>query len=121
MLHMNHICAIFHDTAISYSSHYAIIPRACLKFMTMAFGYVPQGFSGMSYCNQTPFPPREVWGLGMRLGMYMYLYDLHTAFSYQSCDCVCMVCTHRYYLVIVCDVYCCYDKCCYSVCVVVYT
>ena len=34
---------------------------------------------------------------------------------------VCAVCTHRYYLVIVCDVYCCYDKCCYSVCVVVYT
>ena len=38
--------AIFHGTAISHSSHYAIIPHACLKFMTMAFGYVPQGRGG---------------------------------------------------------------------------
>ena len=30
----------------------------------MAFGYAPQGSGGMSYCNQTPFPPREGWGLG---------------------------------------------------------
>ena len=56
--------AIFHGTAIS---HNASIPRDCLKFMTMAFGYTPQGSSGMSYCNQTPFPPREGWGLGTRL------------------------------------------------------
>ena len=33
----------------------------------MAFGYTPQGSSGMSYCNQTPFPPHEGWGLGTRL------------------------------------------------------
>ena len=59
--------AIFHGKTISHSSHYAIIPRARLQFMTMAFGYAPQGSSGMSYCNQTPFPPREGWGLGTRL------------------------------------------------------
>ena len=59
--------AIFHGTTISHSSHYAIIPRARLQFVTMAFGYAPQGSSGMSYCNQTPFPPREGWGLGTRL------------------------------------------------------
>ena len=32
----------------------------------MPDGYVT-GSSGMSYCNQTPFPPREGWGLGTRL------------------------------------------------------
>ena len=32
----------------------------------MPDGYVI-GSSGMSYCNQTPFPPREGWGLGTRL------------------------------------------------------
>ena len=59
--------AIFHSKTISHSSHYGIIPRARLQFMPMAFGYAPQGSSGMSYCNQTPFPPREGWGLGTRL------------------------------------------------------
>ena len=59
--------AIFHGTTISHSSHSAIIPRACL----MAFGYAPQGSGGMSYCNQTPFPPREGWGLGTRLGLVL--------------------------------------------------
>ena len=36
--------------------------------MTMAFGYAPQGSSGMSYCNQTPFPPCEggVWARDYR-------------------------------------------------------
>ena len=33
----------------------------------MPDGYVT-GSSGMSYCNQTPFPPCEGWGLGTRLG-----------------------------------------------------
>ena len=28
------------------------------------------GSSGMSYCNQTPFPPREGWGLGTRLAYH---------------------------------------------------
>ena len=32
----------------------------------MPDGYVT-GSSRMSYCNQTPFPPREGWGLGTRL------------------------------------------------------
>ena len=45
--------AIFHGTAISHT---------CL----MAFGYAPQGSGGM-YCNQTPFPPLEGWGLDTRL------------------------------------------------------
>ena len=54
-------------TTISHSSHYAIFPCAHPQFMTTAFGYAPQGSSGMSYCNQTPFPPCEGWGLGTRL------------------------------------------------------
>ena len=42
----------------------------------MAFGYASQGSGGMSYCNQTPFPPREGWGLGARLqGVVNGLYD----------------------------------------------
>ena len=36
-------------------------------FLHMPDGYVT-GSSGMSYCNQTPFPLREGWGLGTRLG-----------------------------------------------------
>ena len=32
----------------------------------MPDGYVT-GSSGMSYCNQIPFPPHEGWGLGTRL------------------------------------------------------
>ena len=28
-------------------------------------------FGGMSYCNQTPFPPCEGWGLGTRLDVSM--------------------------------------------------
>ena len=28
-----------------------------------------QELGGMSYCNQAPFPPREGWGLGMRLDL----------------------------------------------------
>ena len=36
--------------------------------MTMAFGYAPQGSSGMSYCKQTPFPLREGSGHETRLG-----------------------------------------------------
>ena len=55
------------------SSHYAIIPHANLQFMTMAFGYAPQGSSGMSYCNQTPFPPHEGLGLGTRLEVCVYV------------------------------------------------
>ena len=43
------------------------MPRACLKFTTISFGYAPQGSGGMSYCNQTPFSPREGWSLGTRL------------------------------------------------------
>ena len=63
--------AIIHGTTISHSLHYAIIPCARLQFMTMAFGYTRQGSSGMSYCNQTPFPPHEGWGLGTRLEALM--------------------------------------------------
>ena len=63
----------------------------------MQDGYVT-GSSGMSYCNQTPFPLREGWGLGTRLEsmlrcdefimlieevydlpMHQTLYDLHNA------------------------------------------
>ena len=32
----------------------------------MPDGYIIES-SGMSYCNQTPFPSREGWGLGTRL------------------------------------------------------
>ena len=43
----------------------------------MAFGYTPQGSGGMSYCNQTPFPPREGWGLGTRLAFGILLAGRH--------------------------------------------
>ena len=34
----------------------------------MPDGYIT-GWSGMSYCNQAPFPPLEGWGLGTGLGI----------------------------------------------------
>ena len=62
--------------------------------MTMAFGYAPQGLSRMSYCNQTPFPPREVWGLGTRLGMYICTCMIYTQLFLISLVTVCVRFAH---------------------------
>ena len=57
----------------------------------MVFGYAPQGSSGMSYCNQTPFPPTSNtegkhelchsgldYGLnfGLDFGLESFMYEL---------------------------------------------
>ena len=58
---------------LPWYSHFSLFalcnyPTCLLKICDTSFGYAPQGSSGMSYCNQTPFPPREGLGLGTRLG-----------------------------------------------------
>ena len=45
-----------------------IITLCCYWSFYMPNGYV-SGSSRMSYCNQTPFPPRKGWDLGTRLGV----------------------------------------------------
>ena len=57
---------------LPWNSHVSLFalcnyPTCLLKIYDVSFGYAPQGSSGMSYCNQTPFPLREGWGLGTRL------------------------------------------------------
>ena len=70
------VAAIFHTEYkkacyLPWYSHFFLFALCnyptCL--LTMAFGYTPQGSSRMSYCNQTPFPPREGWGLGTGLAL----------------------------------------------------
>ena len=68
-VHFSWSAIVIYKTALFLTHELQIIITLCCDWsFHMPDGYIT-GWSGMSYCNQAPFPPLEGWGLGTGLGI----------------------------------------------------